>query len=205
VAAKQSPESWAVAKIDGNLGGLAFDQAHYQEAERFGKAALEMEKKLGADDTPIIATSLLEVSLDHLYQGDSDAAESLARHALRIRVHTLKPQNPAIMAAELRLAEVLAVEGKFSEAEPYLERSVQYVHHPPFPLLGWQVAEAEQDYAFCEQALGRPDKFRFSTQPSDLKNDPQPVFREAAAIRLPALARRTRLLAASKVTSLARR
>lgn len=199
VAAKQSPESWAVAKIDGNLGGLAFAQEDYREAERLAKVALEMEKKLGADNTPIIAPSLLEVSLDRLYQGDNEAAESLARQALRIREHTLKPQNPAIVTAELRLAEVLAVEGKFSEADPYLRRSVQYVHHPPFPLLRWQVAEAEQDYAFCERALGKSVDFKLSTQPSDLRNDPQPVFREAANVRLPALARHSRLLEASKV------
>jgi tetratricopeptide (TPR) repeat protein len=198
VAAKQSPESWAVAKIDSNLGGLAFAQGDYREAERLANVALEMEKKLGADNTPTIATSLLQVSLDRLYQGDAEAAESLARQALRIREHTLKPQNPAIVAAELRLAETLAAEGKFSEADPLLQRSVEYVHHPPFPLLRWQVAEAEQDYAFCERTLGKSVNFKLLTEPSDLKNDPQPVLREAAGVRLPELARRTHLLAASK-------
>ncbi|HEX6546466.1 MAG TPA: serine/threonine-protein kinase, partial [Bryobacteraceae bacterium] len=201
IAAKQSTESWAVAKIEGNLGTLAFDEGDYRKAEHLARGALAMRKKLGADDAPIIATSLLEVSLDRLYQGDDPTAESLASKALHIREHTLKPQNPAIVAAELRLAETLAVEGKFAEAEPYLQRSVEYVHHPPFSLLRWQVAEAEQDYAFCERALGKNVDLKLSTRPSDLKNDPQPVFREAAAIRLPELARRTRLLAASQATS----
>jgi serine/threonine-protein kinase len=201
LAEKQSTEGWATAKIYGNLGGLAFEQGDYRKSERLERSALELQRKLGSGNTPAIATLLVEVSLDRLYQGDAGAAESLARQALSIREQTLKEQNPAIIDAELRLAEVLMVEGKASEAEPYLRRSVEFVHKPPFPLLRWQIAEAEQDYAFCERTLGRIGSFEISTQSSDLRNDPEHVLREAAAIRLPALARRTRLLAASRLSS----
>jgi eukaryotic-like serine/threonine-protein kinase len=112
-------------------------------AERYARQALEMRRKLGGEEHPDVASSLIDVGVDRWFEGDPAGAEPLLREALKIREAKLEPGHPDTLEAQVRLGEVLTAEGKAAEAEPLLRQAVQSAHHPPFPLVPWQVAEAE--------------------------------------------------------------
>lgn len=176
------PENWSVAQVIANLGVLEFDRADYAGAERYGRQALEMRLKLGGDQHPDVASSLLDVAMARSFQGDSAGAEPLARQALEIRKARLEAGHPDILEAQVRLGQVLTWEGKAVEAEPILRAALQAAEHPPFPLLSWQVAEAENALGACLVSLHHADEGRTLLEESraGLQTDPRPAFRKLA-------------------------
>ena len=184
-------ETWSVAQVIANLGILEFDRGDYAGAERYGRQALEMRRKLGGDQHPDVASSLIDVALARSFQGDQAGAEPLLRQALAIRKATLEPGHPDILAAEVRLGEVLTWEGKAGEAEPLLREAVDSAQHPPFPLVPWQVAEAENALGACLMSLHRPDEARPLLVESEaaLQTDPRPAFRKPVGDRIPKVRR----------------
>ena len=149
------PQSWAAAKVLSNLGLLQLDRGDYAAAERYARQALEMRTALGGDDNNNdVAASLIEVGVAREYQNDPASAEQLFRQALGSR-RKFPPWHPDLLAAEIRLGEVLMTEGRLNVAEPLLREAVSSAHSAPFPLLPWQVAEAEVTYGVCLAKLGR--------------------------------------------------
>lgn len=131
-----------------NLGVMEFDRADYAAAERYGRQALEMRRKLGGDQHPDVASSLIDVAMARSFQGDPASAEPLARQALAIRKTRLEAGDPDILA-QVRLGEILTWEGKAAEAEPVLRAAMESPQHPPFPLVLWQVSEAGNALGAC--------------------------------------------------------
>lgn len=175
-------ENWSVAQVIANLGVLEFDRADYAGAEAYGRQALEMRRKLGGDQHPDVATSLLDVAMARSFQGDPSGAEPLVRQALDIRKSRLEPGHPDILEADVRLGEVLTWEGKAADAEPVLRAAVQSAQHPPFPLIPWQVAEAENALGACLVSLHRSEEGSALLEKSraGLETDPRPAFRRLA-------------------------
>jgi tetratricopeptide (TPR) repeat protein len=153
---ESSPQSWTTAKILSNLGLLQLDRGDYAAAERYARQALEMRIALGGDDNNNdVAASLIEVGVAREYQNDPASAEQLFRKALGSRRKKFPAWHPDLLAAEIRLGEALMTEGRLSQAEPLLRDAVSGAHSAPFPLLPWQVAEAEVTYGVCLARLGR--------------------------------------------------
>jgi len=153
--ASSGPQSWAVAKILSNFGLLQLDRGDYAAAERFARQALEMRMALGGKDNNEVAASLIEVGVAREYQNDPAGAEELFRQALGSRRKRFPAWHPDMLAAEIRLGEALMTERRLSQAEPLLRDAVSGAHSAPFPLLPWQVSEAEVTYGVCLARLGR--------------------------------------------------
>jgi serine/threonine-protein kinase len=187
-AAKQAG-GWTAAQIGLNLAALDLDRAKYKEAEGLSRQSLDAIRKLGGDDTPLVATALIEVAEDRLFQHDAPGAEPLLRQALKIRQEKFRPGNAAVVFAQTRLGEALIAAGEAAQAEPILRQAVDSAHASEFPLPVWQVAEAESALAAGLSALGRSAEAGKLNRSSSaaLLMDPRPVFRRPAAARLAVL------------------
>lgn len=174
------PEGWSVAKVLANLGLLRFDRGDYAGAERYARQALDMDHKLGGDENPQTALALVELAEDRAFQGDPASAEPLLRQALAIRKKEFSQGNPNVIAVEVRLGEVLTAEGKAPEAEPVLRDAFRSARSAPFPLLPWQIAEAQSALGTCLMALNRASEAEplLAASRADLQKDPRPAFRQ---------------------------
>ncbi len=182
-------ESWSAARIQGNMILLALDRGDYAGAERIARQVLELDRKLGGDDSPDFATSLIDLGLARFYQRDNAGAESLLRQGLEIRRKIYPSGHTFIVAAKVRLGEVLTAAGKLGEAEGLLREAAQAAHNSPYPLVPWQVAEADSAWGVCLVRLGRTAegvKLLRSSQDS-LKTDPEAAIRKYALDRAAAI------------------
>ncbi|HXJ92814.1 MAG TPA: serine/threonine-protein kinase [Terriglobia bacterium] len=176
------PVNWSVAQVLANIGVLQFDRGDYPAAERYARQALEMRRKLGGDQHPDVAASLIDLAIARWFQNDPAAAEPLARQALQIREKKLEPGHPDILIAQVRLGEILTAEGKAAEAEPVLRKALDAADHPPFPLVPWQTAEAQNALGMCLVSLHRYSEAEALLRESEapLETDPRPAFRHQA-------------------------
>jgi serine/threonine protein kinase/tetratricopeptide (TPR) repeat protein len=174
------PVSWSAAKVIGNLGLVQFDKGDYVTAERYDREALDMDRKLGGDESPQAAYALTNLAEDRVFQNDPASAEPLLRQALSIRQKEWSSTHPGVIAAQVRLAEVLTSESKAAEAEPILRNALVSAQAAPFPLLPWQVAEAQSALGTCLLALNRPAEGEplLKASQADLQKDPRPAFRQ---------------------------
>ena len=173
------PIGWSVAKVTGNLGLLQFDRRDYAGAARYDLQALDMDYKLGGEESPQAAAALVNLAEDRAFQGDPAGAEPLLRQALAIRKKQLPLGHPNIIATEVRLGETLTAEGKAAEAEPILREAFASARSAPFPLLPWQIAEAQSALGTCLVALSRAPEGEplLKASQADLQEDPRPAFR----------------------------
>jgi tetratricopeptide (TPR) repeat protein len=147
---------------------------------------MDLRRKLGVEETPEYAVSLIQVAEIRLYQKDARTAEPRLRQALEIRRKRLSAGHPDIATAEVRLGEALLAEKEPQQAEPVLKQAVDAVTHAPFRLPAWQVAEAEAAYGVCLQDLGRTGEGARLLEESRaaLAWDPRPAFRADPTARL---------------------
>jgi len=143
------------AKILSNLGGLKLDQGDYREAERYDRQALEMRQKLAGMDSPLAASSLIDAAEALDLEGNPAGAEPPLRQALDIRTKKFSPGHIALIDVKVRLGEVLLDEQKTTQAESILREAAMAAHQSPFPLLPWQIAEAEIALGTCLAAEGK--------------------------------------------------
>ncbi len=85
-----------------------------------------------------------------------------------------------MIAAAVRLGEALTAGGKAREAEPLLRDALASARSAPFPLLPWQVAEAQSALGTClievnRRAEGEP---LLKASMADLRGNPRPAFRK---------------------------
>ena len=178
--------TWPAAQVTSSIGWLDFDQGHYAAAEQNARAAMDLRRTLGGDNTPEFGVSLMQVAETSLYQGDARTAESLLQQALEIRRKRLWAGHPDIATTEVRLGEVLVVEKKFRDAEPLLKQALNALAHPAFRVPPWQLAEAQAAYGVCLEDMGHHTEGAALIGESrvDLEADPRPVFRLDPAVRL---------------------
>jgi serine/threonine protein kinase/tetratricopeptide (TPR) repeat protein len=191
-AANQS-DGWYAAQIGLNRAMLELDRGHFADAESISRQSLEKLRKIGGNDAPAVATALIEVAQDRIFQYDPKSAEPLLREALAIRQKTFQPGHATIIAAQTRLGEALIGEGESAEAEPILQQAVGSAYQAPFPMPVWQVAEAQSALGACLLALGRrseAENLIHSSQPG-LQKHPRPAFRRQAADRLKNLSQKS--------------
>ncbi|HEY1637313.1 MAG TPA: serine/threonine-protein kinase [Rhizomicrobium sp.] len=188
----QGPASPAVAQVTANLGRLAFDQGQYATAERLARQALAIDDKLGSGDTPNAASVLGELGEDRMFQRDPAGAEPLLRKALAIRQRHDAPTHPDVIAAQVHLGEALLAEDEVAEATPVLHAARTSAQTAPFPLFGWQKAEAESAWAACLAKQGRTGEALALERRSHegLRLDPRPAFRRDAGELLKAFRRK---------------
>jgi eukaryotic-like serine/threonine-protein kinase len=172
------PESWQTVKVRMNIGQLQFDTRDYRGAEAEFRNALAVARKLGGDDHPQVATCLIALAEVEMVQGRSAEAEPLLRQAFAIREKKLNSGHPAIMLAQVRLGESLIAQNEASEAEPMLRQALASAVNSPFPLVRWEVGEAEEALGLCQLTLGQRTEGDelLSRAKSDLEHHPRPAF-----------------------------
>jgi tetratricopeptide (TPR) repeat protein len=145
-----------------------------------------MRRTLGGENTPGMASAFVDLAESQLFQGYPRNSLPLLRKALEIRRNRFAATHPALIAAEVRLGETLIAAGEEVQAEPVLREALASARAAPFPLLPWQVAEAESAMAACLTALGRDKEAEILARQSQigLAAHPRPAFREPAAVRL---------------------
>jgi hypothetical protein len=67
-----------------------------------------------------------------------------------------------------------------------LRSALESAQHPPFPLVPWQVAEAESALGACLLSLNRPAEAKplLEESAAALQSDPRPAFRKPATERI---------------------
>jgi serine/threonine-protein kinase len=174
------------SQIVSTLGWLDFEQGDYAAAEQRARAAMEIRRKLGGNETPLFATSLMQVAMTRLFQRDTQSAESLLRQAVEFRRKRLQAGHPDIAAAEVWLGEALIVKKDLAQAEPILRHAADSLEHAPFQVPPWQLAEARAAYGVCLQALGSTEEGAalLSKSRADLQSNPRPAFRTVGIQKL---------------------
>jgi len=171
---------WSAARVTASLGVLEFDSGDYAAAERYARQTLDIAHKLGGEENPQAVAALIDLANAKAFQGDPASAEPLLRQALAVRRKQFSPGHPNVIAAEVRLGEVLTAESKAAEAEPLLRETLASARSAPFPLLPWQIAEAQSALGTCLVALGRSAEGEqlLKASQADLQKDPRPAFRQ---------------------------
>jgi tetratricopeptide (TPR) repeat protein len=147
---------------------------------------------LGAN-APAVPSALIELAEARRAIGDHEGGVRLIRRALDIRRKRLPHDHPDIGEAEVPLGRVLIAQGKAAEAEPLLQRALEYAQRPPFRLPIWQVGDAEAAFGWCTGALGRTSAAQALLRRAQAKlvNHPRPRHRLEASRYLQELRKRS--------------
>jgi tetratricopeptide (TPR) repeat protein len=167
------------ASINLKLGAVELDKGNNAVAEQLDQRALDMYTELKGPDALVVALPLIELAEVRMSLGDHHRSEHLARRALEIRRKKLPADHPDLAQAELQLGRALIAQGRAAEAEPLLQRAVQFVRNPPFPLPDWMIGEAESALGSCALMLGRRSEGQtlLRSAQSKLASHPRPLFR----------------------------
>jgi len=148
-------ESWNGAKILSYQALLDLDRRRYPDAIRLATRAVQVEKKLGGDSSPQLSSGLLALGLANLLGGAPTAAETSFRDAVAIRQRTFPPTHPELLLAQVRLAEALLAEKRFSDALDLMKPALDAAKAAPFPLPSWRMAELQVVYGLALRGAGR--------------------------------------------------
>ncbi len=141
LAASGRGESWIASKLLVYQSLLALDRGHPDEAVRSATRAVDLQRQLGGDSNPQLATGLLALGQSQLLAGQPAAAESSFRSALAMRQHAYPATHPELLLAQARLAEALLAEGQPQGALELLQTAIRNADTAPFPLPAWRMAE----------------------------------------------------------------
>jgi serine/threonine-protein kinase len=142
------------------LSDLLYKKGEYQDAESAARESVQIFTRALArpkDDT-YFANPLVELGLILNKTGRSREAETYLREALEIRTRLLpRGTNQLIGVTEAALGDCLTTQKRFSEAEPYLQRSyatmkaIQGENGP-------STLEAARKLAALYQSWGKPEQ-----------------------------------------------
>ena len=110
-----SPTNW---ENQVTAGRQAYDQGHYAEAKQYWKAALKEAETFGVDDTRF-ATSLNNLAVLYLAQGQYAQAEPLYQRSLAIWEKTLGPEHPDVATSLENYAALLRAMNPVSARLPW--------------------------------------------------------------------------------------
>ena len=133
--------TWTSAKLLTYQALLDLDRNQSKDAIRLATRAVDLQRKLGGDSNPQLASGELCLGLTELLTGDSSAAEAEFRSALEIRRHAFPPTHRDFLLAQVRLAEALLDEGRPKAAVDVMQSAMTNASAAPFPLPDWQMAE----------------------------------------------------------------
>ena len=155
LASSGHQESWAGAKIMDYQALLELDRGRFNDAIPLAARVLQVERKLGGNNSPQLGNGLLVLGLAHLLANDPSEAEKSFREALEIRQRTFPVTHPELMLAQVRLAEALLAEGRSQEALDLMSSALVSAKTAQFPLPAWRMAEFQLVEAMALRETGR--------------------------------------------------
>ncbi len=134
-------DTWIAAKVLIYQALIDLDRGQTQDALQLATRAVALQRKLGGDSNPQLASGELCLGLADLLAGDAAAAAAEFRSALEIRKHTFPPTHRDFLLAQVRLAEALLDEDRAKDAADVMQSATASAAGAPFPLPDWQMAE----------------------------------------------------------------
>lgn len=134
-------DTWVATKVLIYQAFIDLDRGQTKDALRLGTRAVALQRKLGGDSNPQLATGELCLGLADLLTGDATAATAEFRSALEIRKYTFAQTHRDFLFAQVRLAEALLDEGRTQDAADVMQSAMTNAARAPFPLPDWQMAE----------------------------------------------------------------
>jgi len=137
-----------------NLAGIAMDQKHYDDAERYFTDGLAMRRRTQGPDHPEIGVDLGGLARLYRETGDVEAAERTHREAVAHLKRTLGPEHEEVIVNLYELTRLLLADGRPAEAEASAREALagrEALH----PTGEWMIAEAESLLGATLLAQGR--------------------------------------------------
>jgi serine/threonine-protein kinase len=122
--AKLGTEHPLVAKSLDTLAGVLKRKGEFERAERLYLQALAMESKLLGAGHPDLAVTQKNLAVFYRERGDLAAAEQQLRACLGIREESFPPTDWRVYVTQIELAEVLALRGRWDDAEGLVEQAL---------------------------------------------------------------------------------
>lgn len=117
----RTEKSQTYARLLLNLGRVQLNAGNLSEARANFEKSIALGRELGGSMNPEVASGLRELSSVFMWNDELPAAERSIREALQIFNATRPRGHPDLALAELKLGEVLMLEGRFDEAAPMFE------------------------------------------------------------------------------------
>ncbi len=179
LASAGKSDSWTGAAVLAYQALLALDRKQDDDAIRLATNAVQLEKKLGGDNNPHLASGELCLGLTELVAGNAAAAEAAFRGAVEIRKHTFPATHRELLFAQVRLAEAVLGEDRTQDAADLMQILMTNAEASPFPLPAWQTAELRIVNALALQRAGRASNLSGTVAANavDLETYPQAATR----------------------------
>jgi tetratricopeptide (TPR) repeat protein len=120
----QTEKSETYAKLLLNLGRVQLLAGNLTEARANFEKSIALGRELGGSMNPEVASALRELSSVFMWNDELPAAERAIREALLIFNATRPRGHPDRVLAELRLGDLLLLEGRTDEAAPLFESAL---------------------------------------------------------------------------------
>ena len=143
LASAGKSDTWIAAKVLIYQALIDLDRGRNEDALQLATRAVTLQRKLGGDSNPQLASGELCLGLADLLAGDAASAEAEFRSALEIRKHTFPPTHRDFLLAQVRLAEALLDEDRAKHALAVMQSAAASAAVAPFPLPEWQMAELQ--------------------------------------------------------------
>jgi tetratricopeptide (TPR) repeat protein len=122
--ARRGPDNASVSELLGRAGSYFHGRAAYSQAAPLLRDALAIREKVSGPEHPDTATSLNNLALLLMDQGDFAGARPLLERALAIREKVSGPDHPETATTISNLARVLRDTGHANEAEPLFHKAI---------------------------------------------------------------------------------
>jgi serine/threonine-protein kinase len=134
-------DTWIAAKVFIYQALIDLDRGQTEDALQLATRAVALQRRLGGDSNPQLASGEICLGLADLLAGDAATAAAEFRSALEIRKHTFPPTHRDFLLAQVRLAEALLDEDRAKDAVDVMQSATASAAVAPFPLPEWQMAE----------------------------------------------------------------
>jgi CHAT domain-containing protein/tetratricopeptide (TPR) repeat protein len=151
-----------------NLAGYLNRQAHFSDAERLYRKAVEGVRVVEGDDGTLLAIAYNNLALNLNYQGKYDEAEELYQEALKIRLRLGDGDDTHTGRVYMNLARNREEQGNVAEAEPLLRKALE-AYRKGYGPNHWQTA-----WALNNLALNLDTQWKYA--------EAEPLLRDALAI-----------------------
>jgi tetratricopeptide (TPR) repeat protein len=121
-----------LAEVLNDMGLLLYEKGDSNEAEKFYRESLAMNRKLLGEKHPEIANGLENVAMTVQDKGDLAGAETLYRQSLSMERELLGPEHPKVGRTLLNLASLQYDRGETGEALANL-REVLGIYRKAYP------------------------------------------------------------------------
>ena len=145
----------SVASTLNELGNIAYQRTHYDEAETYFTRNLEIYRKIYGDKHYLIALAISNLATAIAGKKEYARAEQMYREAVRRYTDAQGPNHTNTGIARMKLGHVLLRERRFAEAQVESQAGYDILVKQTSPSLGF-LKNARKDLVAEFDTLGKP-------------------------------------------------